>query len=72
MPQPAPEQEFWMVTRMPTSQHSTTAPKQRFSNRAAAVDYARRRARETGDAWCVLGIDELCNPTDGHHQNMLL
>lgn len=63
------EEKFWMICRKPTHRNSKTEPKARFLHRDAAIDEARRLARQTGSHFTLLeSVDEI-SPTDGHLQS---
>ncbi|WP_375175528.1 hypothetical protein [Pseudooceanicola sp.] len=60
---PDRNQIFWMICRMPSGRHSKTQPKVRYEHRDAAWDDAARLARETGETYALLTVDEVVTPS---------
>lgn len=59
---PDRSQIFWMICRMPAHERSRTEPKVRYAHRDAAWDDAARLARETGESYALLTVEEVVTP----------
>jgi hypothetical protein len=59
---PERKDQFWMICRQPAHDRARTEPKVRYAHRDTAWDDAARLARETGENFVILAVEEVVTP----------